>query len=155
MNEALKTCCPQKSGGTPSVISSQASESGPTPCVKPDGPTTAQSGPDPARANLSVQPEKEKEILTNDISGRYGSRSSRPVDQKQSSENKSLRLTLSGWRERARLKNPEYQRTYRLRHRAQCLVNRIRSRAESVNLPFDLNEHIQDIQARIDANECD
>src|SRR5271155_2783159 len=72
MNEALKTCCPQKSEGSLSVISSQASESGPMPCAKPDGLMTAQSGPDPARANLSARQAKEAGVLT---SGTHGPRS--------------------------------------------------------------------------------
>ena len=55
-----------------STIFSQVSVSGPTPCVKQDGPMTDQCGPEAARANLSARQAKELGLLT---SGTYGQRS--------------------------------------------------------------------------------
>ena len=57
---------------TPNATSSQASESGVTPCVVPDGPMIDQSGQAPALANLSARQAKERGLLT---SGTYGPRS--------------------------------------------------------------------------------
>lgn len=44
---------------SPNATSSQASEGGAAPCASQDGQTTAQSGPAPARANLSRSPGKD------------------------------------------------------------------------------------------------
>lgn len=54
------------------VIFSPESESGPMPCVVPDGRMNAPSGRGPAPASLSARQAKEKGLLT---SGTYGPRS--------------------------------------------------------------------------------
>ncbi len=72
MSDQSKTCYPPNSEDLPNVISSPASESGATPCAKPDGPMTEKSGPAVAPANLSARQAKEAGLLT---SGTYGPRS--------------------------------------------------------------------------------
>jgi len=62
--------CPQTSADSLNAISSPVSESGPTPCEKPDGLTTAPSGPDPAHANLSARQAKALGLMTSGIFGR-------------------------------------------------------------------------------------
>lgn len=57
----------------PSVTSSPESVSGRTHSDKPDGTMIAESGQDPARANLSARQAKEQGLLT---SGTYGQHSS-------------------------------------------------------------------------------
>jgi len=57
---------------TTNAISSPVSESGPTHCVSPDGPTIGRSGPDPAHANLSARQARALGLVT---SGTYGPRS--------------------------------------------------------------------------------
>lgn len=71
MSDQSKTCYPPNSEDLPNAISSPASESGATPCAKPDGPMTEKSGPAVARANLSARQAKEAGLLT---SGTYGPR---------------------------------------------------------------------------------
>lgn len=44
---------------------------------------------------------------------------------------------------------------YRLRHRAKPLIQNAKRRAEKRGLPFDLDEHTEALQARIDANRCE
>lgn len=51
------------------VTFSRVLESGPTPCAKPDGPMTAQSGQALAPANLSARQAKARGLMT---SGTYG-----------------------------------------------------------------------------------
>lgn len=48
---------------------SPASACGPTPCAEPDGPTSGQSGPCPAPANLSARQAKELGLLTSGTCG--------------------------------------------------------------------------------------
>lgn len=55
-----------------SAISSPESASGPTPCGKPDGPTTARSGRARAHANLSPRQAEERGLLTSGICGPTG-----------------------------------------------------------------------------------
>ena len=64
---------PLISTDSPSAISSQALESGPSLFAAPDGLTIDLFGPVPARANLSARQAKELGFLT---SGTYGRRSS-------------------------------------------------------------------------------
>ena len=71
MNDQSKTSYPANFEATSNAISSPASESGPMPCAKPDGPMTEKSGPEVAPANLSARQAKEKGLLT---SGTYGPR---------------------------------------------------------------------------------
>jgi hypothetical protein len=54
------------------ATSSPESVSGPTPCDKPDGPTTVPCGQEAARANLSARQAKAAGLMT---SGTYGPRS--------------------------------------------------------------------------------
>lgn len=60
---------PTTSKATPNATSLPESESGPTPCAAPDGPTTATSGPAVARASLSARQAKALGLLT---SGTFG-----------------------------------------------------------------------------------
>jgi hypothetical protein len=69
MTEISETSFPASLPVTPSAISSQALEAGPTHSGLPDGPMTEQSGPAPAPASLSARQAKEKGLLT---SGTYG-----------------------------------------------------------------------------------
>jgi len=59
----------------------------------------------------------------------------------------------------ARLKELErdriYQLNYRLRHRAKDLIRHAKLRSKKKGLPFDLDNHVEDIQARIDAGLCE
>jgi len=71
MNDQSKTSYPANFEATSNAISSPASESGPMPCAKPDGPMTEKSGLEVAPANLSARQAKEKGLLT---SGTYGPR---------------------------------------------------------------------------------
>ena len=71
MSDQSKTCYPPNSEDLHNAIFSPASQSGATPCAKPDGPMTEKSGPAVARANLSARQAKELGLLT---SGTYGPR---------------------------------------------------------------------------------
>lgn len=67
-----------------SVISSPGSESGATPCASPDGQTTVQSGPAPARASPSARRGKAKALTTPATCGLSGSGSSESIALSQS-----------------------------------------------------------------------
>lgn len=69
MNGLFATWLQKTCADTPNATSSQASVAGRTPCVSPDGQTTAQSGPAPARASRSQSQEKG---LVPTIQGTYG-----------------------------------------------------------------------------------
>jgi hypothetical protein len=69
MNDQSKTLLPQTLQDTPSVISSQESADGPTPCVSQDGETAGPYGREAVLVNLSASQAKEKGLLT---SGTYG-----------------------------------------------------------------------------------
>ena len=73
MNEASKTSPRATLTDTPSATSLPGSASGPTPCARRAGPTTAPSGPEVARANLSARQAKQAGLLT---SGTFGPPSS-------------------------------------------------------------------------------
>ena len=47
------------------------------------------------------------------------------------------------------------EKTRQLTKRAQCLVSYARRRARAKGMAFDLDSHIPDIQARIDAGRCE
>lgn len=64
---------------TPRPISSPALESGRTPCVAPDGPTTDPSGPVRARASRSAPRGKARALPTTGICGPRSSTSSASV----------------------------------------------------------------------------
>jgi hypothetical protein len=69
---------------THSVISSQASECGATPCVEQGGQTTVKSGPVHALANLSARQVKALGLLTSGTCGPHGSTSSNSAALQQS-----------------------------------------------------------------------
>ena len=71
MKDQSKIFTPATSETSLNAISSPASESGPMPCAKPDGPMTEKSGLEVAPANLSARQAKEAGLLT---SGTYGPR---------------------------------------------------------------------------------
>ncbi|MDQ0035047.1 hypothetical protein J2W30_002812 [Variovorax boronicumulans] len=79
---------------TPSVISLPALEDGESHAVLPGGPTTAKSGPSPARANRSRSPAKEPELLMNGTYGPTFSGSPVPSGPLESWENR-LRQRLA------------------------------------------------------------
>ena len=74
----------------------QESESGATPCDLQDGPTTAQSGRDPALASLSPRQAKEKGLLTSGTCGLHSSTSSQSAILQSSLESKLRAKTASG-----------------------------------------------------------
>ena len=78
-----------------SATSSPELASGPMHSEKPDGPTTAPSGPDPALASLSATQASEKGLLTSGTFGRTGSTSSRSAALSTSLENR-LRAKTDG-----------------------------------------------------------
>ena len=74
---------PQTLPSSPSVISSQGSASGPTPCDRPDGPTTAQFGQVPALASLSARLAKVAGLMTSGTYGLHSTGLSHSVDLSQ------------------------------------------------------------------------
>jgi len=60
---------PTSFNNIPNATSSPESESGATPCDKPDGQTTAPCGPAPAHVRLSARQAKAQGLLTSGISG--------------------------------------------------------------------------------------
>jgi hypothetical protein len=61
------------------AISSPVSDSGPAPCVLPDGLTAARSGRHPARASLSARQAKAMGLLTSGTCGRPSTGSSASI----------------------------------------------------------------------------
>jgi hypothetical protein len=59
----------------------------------------------------------------------------------------------------ARRKNPErdrlYQEKYRTIHRAKTLIRHAKRRAAVLNVPFNLDTYVKEIQSRIDTGECE
>lgn len=49
----------------------------------------------------------------------------------------------------------QYQSKYRRVHRAKNLIRHAKRRSEIAGLPFDLDLHTEEIQARIDAGRCE
>ena len=79
------------------ATSSPGSESGPTPCDVPDGPTTIPPGPALAPANLSARQAKEAGLLTSGTFGRLGSISSNSAALQSSLVNRlALRCAMDG-----------------------------------------------------------
>jgi hypothetical protein len=72
MSDQLSMFGPTSSEDSGSVISLPESESGPTLCVSPDGPTTGKPGPEAAPASRSARPAKEKRSTTRGIFGQTG-----------------------------------------------------------------------------------
>ena len=56
---------------------------------------------------------------------------------------------------RQRKTEAEYSLAYRAKHRAKELVRHAQRRAAKTELPFDLDQHIPEIQARIDKGRCE
>lgn len=73
---------------THNAISSPGLESGATRSDRPDGPTTGQSGPAVARANLSPRQARERGLLTSGTFGQLGTGSSRSAALQRSLESK-------------------------------------------------------------------
>lgn len=82
-NATSATCIPTTFVHTPSAISSQASASGPTRFVAPDGPTIDLFGRVPVRANLSPRQAKDLGLMTSGTSGLLGTGSSASADLSQ------------------------------------------------------------------------
>jgi hypothetical protein len=124
-----------------------------TPCSLPDGPTNGPSGRVPVLANPSQWRENEGEQMTLDIFGPNGSGLSANAIHRLSLANRSHHRPLSALQERER--DREYQRVYRYRHRAKDLIRHARFRSQKKNIPFDLDQHIREIQNRIDQGICE
>lgn len=62
---------------------------------------------------------------------------------------------FSKWREANADRLRERERIRRIEKRAQCLVANARTRARRKGLDFSLDEHVNDLQARIDAGKCE
>ena len=77
------------------ATSSPESASGPTRSGSQDGPTTARSGPDHVRANLSARQAKEQGLTTSGTYGRAGSILSSNASLQRSLENRLRRRTAS------------------------------------------------------------
>lgn len=58
-------------------------------------------------------------------------------------------------RVRRRKTEAEYSLAYRKKHRAKELVRHAKRRAERIGLPFDLDQHVAEIQLRVDAGLCE
>lgn len=95
MNAPLKTSSLTTCADTSSTTSSPASESGPTPSAKPDGPTTGLCGPEAAPASLSPRQAKAAGLLTSGTSGPPGIGSSASIALISSLENR-LRARTAG-----------------------------------------------------------
>lgn len=84
---------PQTSSHTPSVISSQASVSGPMHFAAPVGQMTDLFGPVPALANLSARQAKELGLMTSGTYGRTSSTSSSSAALQRSLESRLRAVT--------------------------------------------------------------
>jgi len=81
----------------PNATSSQVADSGASPCVKLDGPTTGPSGPEVAPAQASARQAKAKGLQTLVTSGLLGHDSSASATLQQSLESKLVpRLDTAG-----------------------------------------------------------
>lgn len=71
-------------------------------------------------------------------------------------EGRAKRVKRARERRRANpQRDREYQTQYRERHAAKNLIRHARRRAQRAVLPFDLNKHEAEIQARIDTGRCE
>lgn len=99
-NATSATCIPTTFVHAPSAISSQASASGPTRFVAPDGPTIDLFGRVPVRANLSPRQAKDLDLMMSGTCGLRGTGSSASAALQSSLESR-LRARLStgrtGW----------------------------------------------------------
>lgn len=151
MTDPSSTCGPRTSEDSPNVTSSPASVDGVTPSDSQDGLTRDPSGPGVAPVSHSHRQATGKAKLTHDISGQSSHDSSTPVDQPQSSGSRLHHRRSSVTKE----KDSAYQRRYRRLHRAKDLIRHAKLRAKKKNLPFDLSEHLTELQARIDCGVCE
>lgn len=136
------------------ATSSPVSVAGPTRSSLPDGPTTAPSGPAVAHASLSARQAKELGLMTSGTSGQRGSGSSSSADLQLSLASR-LRAPVSSGKLSAKEADRKYQQAYRRRHRARDLIRHAEHRAAKKGISFDLREHIEEIQERIDAGLCE
>jgi len=88
MSVQLKMFCLLISTDIPSVTSSPESESGLTPCAKPDGQTIDQCGQDPVPANLSARQAKAAGLMTSGTYGQPSTTSSISADLSRSLESR-------------------------------------------------------------------
>lgn len=95
MNAQYTMFGPTTSEVTPNATSLPASESGATPCVSPDGRTTAKSGPAPAPASPSARPAKARRSTMKGIFGQSGFLSSKHEDLSSALANRYRALTDS------------------------------------------------------------
>lgn len=136
---------------TTSATSSLALEDGVTRFDWPAGTTGDLFGPGAAPASLSAPPAKDSAKRTNATSGLSSDASLKHAGQESFSGSKSLPPKSLDVKARDR----EYQRIYRQRNRARDLMRHARFRAHKKGLPFDLDEHLEELQARIDAGVCE
>ncbi len=109
MNEALPMLIQPSLWDTHSATSSPAEDSGASPCVAPDGPTTGLCGPEAAPAPVSARQAKGRGLQTLVTSGRSGTPSSASAALQASLESRLLpRLDTAGstlfvetWKRRA------------------------------------------------------
>jgi hypothetical protein len=134
-----------------SATSSPASAGGPSPSPSPAGRQGELFGPGLAPASPSARRGRGRARPTSGTSGPIGSVSSKPADPPPSSASKSPQPKSS----ESKAKDREYHRTYRRRHRARDLVRHARFRANKKGLPFDLLNHLEAIQQRINQGVCE
>ena len=138
---------------SPNATSLPGLADGHSPCDLRGGRTTAQFGQGARHASHSAPQGKVQAPTTNAISGRSFTGSSTHAGPPSSSENKS-RHPLSS-EDRRKLRDREYGRAYRMRHRAKDLIRHAKVRAEKKGVAFDLDEHVEKIQELIDTGVCE
>lgn len=135
------------------ATSSEASAAGSSPLILPAGRRAVKSGPAPVRASHSATPARRKAKPTNGTSGQSSFGSSASADQESSSENKSRRRKQSA--EESKAKHRAYAKAYRQKHRAKELIRHAQERSKKKAISFDLWNHLEEIQARIDMGVCE
>lgn len=150
-SDQLPTLRPMTCAALISAISLRVSGDGRLPCDWRAGTTLDLFGPAAARASHSAPPGKVSEKKTSGTSGPSFDASSPSADLQLFSESKSLPPKLPD----VKARDHEYQRTYRQRNRARDLIRHARLRAHKKALPFDLDQHIEELQSRIDAGVCE
>lgn len=137
---------------TRNAIFSRESAGGPSPSASPVGEQIDLFGQEAAHANHSVVQGDKKEKTTNATYGPNSTDSSENADHIPCSVSKFAR-----WRslEGNKKKDAEYQRQYRLKNRAKDLMRHARFRATKKGLPFDLDQHLSELQRRINNGFCE
>lgn len=151
MNDPLKTSRQPMLLDLDSDISSAASADGLTRSDSPESPMMPTSGPGPARVSHFRARDPVQEPTMRDTSGQLGFDSFKSADRPSSTVSKSARRRSSVTKE----KEAEYQRKYRRTHRAKDLIRHARERSTLRGLPFDLDHHTQEVQARISRGACE